>query len=296
MKPDNRDFLKTVVSVILLGLATAAPAGQSASVSKGDLTYVVCSNDSVRVRSANNLSQIIFSAQPKESVKMFQGWGENKKSINVGGQNVSFVRVQFDDGHGRPSNIGYVGEQFIKLKSQCGGASAAAPAPVAKNTQVSGNCCRFPINHEPNLSYTTGERQFGALRDKGRIHAAVDLYGNLYEPVVAVGPGVVVRGLYDFYLMTYAVDVKHPNFVARYGEVSGKRAVKAATGDRLAMGETVAHMGQCVPRIRPPMLHFEMYRGTLSGPLSTPGANKYGRRRDLINPTPYVQQWENKTF
>lgn len=298
MHRERKHYLKAVVSIVLLGLANTAPAVQKPVVAKGELAYVICADESIRVRD-NSLSNVLFSASPNESVKVFQGWGENKKTKEFSGHPVTFVRAQFGGG-----KIGWIGEKYVKLKSLCTDANApiATATSSVANSSVSGlgdsKCCRFPINHEPLMSYTTGERQFGALRANNRVHAAADLYGSQNEPIVAVAPGVVVRGLYDFYYGTYAIDVRHPNFVVRYGEVSGKKAIKANTGDQMAMGEVVAHMGQLIPKVRPPMLHFELYKGNMVGPLSVPTtkSNKYGRRKDLIDPTNYLQRWESKQF
>jgi len=47
------------------------------------------------------------------------------------------------------------------------------------------------------------------------------------------------------------------------------------------------------------MLHFEMYKGTGTGYLSQTwnkkydyvSGNKYKRRADLLDPTPYLEEW-----
>jgi murein DD-endopeptidase MepM/ murein hydrolase activator NlpD len=272
------------------------------AVVKGELIYVVCSDDGgARVR-GNDMKSVIFNATQFETLKPFQGWGQNKQIVNVGNEKLSFVRVQFDSKENRSTNVGWLAQKFIKLKSQCPGATQAASLEGTNATVTSlaaGNCCRFPITHHPLMSYTTGERQFGALRGGGRIHAAADLYGKFNEPILAVAPGKVIRGLYEFYNSTYAIDVKHQGgFVVRYGEISGKRAKTSNTGTLIKMGEKIAHMGQLVPRVREPMLHFELYRGDMNGALNVPKNRKngYGRRKDLINPTKHLQRWEQSAF
>lgn len=281
--------------------ATVQMAAKPAVV-KGELVYVVCSDDGgVRVR-GNDMKTVIFNANSLETLKPFQGWGENKKVVNVGNEKLPFVRVQFDSSENRKTNIGWIAEKFVKLKSQCPAAVEAAKNQ-GTNTQISGldsgNCCRFPITHQPFLSYTTGERMFGAGRGGNRIHAAADLYGKFNEPILAVAPGKVIRGLYEFYNSTYALDVKHQGgFVVRYGEISGKRTATSSAGASVRMGQTIAHMGQLVPRVRDPMLHFELYKGTMNGALNVPQrrGNGFGRRKDLINPTKYLQRWEQAAF
>jgi Peptidase family M23 len=273
------------------------------TVAKGELIYVVCSDiGGARVRNTE-MNAVLFNATQLETLKPFQGWGENKKLVQIGSEKLSFVRVQFDSSENRPTNIGWIAEKFVKLKSMCPVAAQAQKVENISNVQITGlsasNCCRFPITHVPYQSYTTGERMFGALRGKGRIHAASDLYGRVNEPIIAVAPGKVIRGLYDFYYSTYAIDVKHQGgFVVRYGEISGKRTVKANTGNPVKMGQTIAYMGQLVPRIRPPMLHFELYRGDKTGALNVGRTRKngFGRRTDLINPTKHLQRWEQAAF
>ena len=137
------------------------------------------------------------------------------------------------------------------------------------------------------------------MRGKGRVHAAADLYGNQNENIFAVAPGQVIRGLYDFYFSTYALDVKHTGgFVVRYGEISGRRTILSSTGSKMKMGQAIAHMGQLIPKIRPPMLHFELYSGAKNGALNVPQnrRNGYGRRTDLLDPTRHLQRWESKTL
>ncbi len=282
--------------------AKSAAAPAKPNVAKGELIYVVCSDmGGARVRSGD-MRGVLFNANQLETLKPFQGWGVNKKVVLVDGQKMPFIRVQFDSSENRSTNIGWIAEKFVKLKSQCP-AAVAAQKNQGVNVQITGltagNCCRFPITHVPLQSYTTGERMFGALRGKGRIHAASDLYGRVNEPIVAVAPGKVIRGLYDFYYSTYAVDVKHQGgFVVRYGEVSGKRSASSSTGAPVKMSQTIAFMGQLIPRIRPPMLHFELYRGDRNGALNVGRTRKngFGRRADLVNPTKHLQRWERAAF
>lgn len=271
------------------------------NVVKGELIYVVCSDDGgARVR-GEDLKSLAFNAEQHETLKPFQGWGENKKVVNVGNEKLNFIRVQFDSSENRSTKTGWIAEKFVKLKSQCPGASTTADfsgseAQVASLT--SENCCRFPITHVPHESYLSGERMFGALRGKGfRIHAASDLYGKYNEPILSVAPGKVIRGLYEFYDGTYALDVKHQGgFIVRYGEISGKRTKTSSTGVSVKMGQQIAHMGKLT--VRPPMLHFELYRGNSNSALNTKTTrkNRFGRRGDLMDPTKHLQRWEKRAF
>jgi hypothetical protein len=44
------------------------------------------------------------------------------------------------------------------------------------------------------------------------------------------------------------------------------------------------------------MLHFELYSGTATGPLTDRTRTGFERRRDLVNPTDYLLAWESSTF
>lgn len=51
----------------------------------------------------------------------------------------------------------------------------------------------------------------------GTKHAANDLAAPAGTPVLAMDDGVVINGPYSFYSGTYALEIKHPQFIARYG-------------------------------------------------------------------------------
>ena len=157
------------------------------------------------------------------------------------------------------------------------------------------NCCTFPIKNHPTESFKEGMRRFGANRSGGdRAHAACDLYHSKNDPIISVAGGKVIRDLYFFYQGTYALEVKHQGgFVVRYGEITGKKASGISDGHTVKAGETVGYMGKVDSDCCSPMLHFEMYKGTQSGSLSS-GGNKYQRRSDLMNPTSYLEKWESK--
>lgn len=154
-------------------------------------------------------------------------------------------------------------------------------------------CCLFPLVSKPT-SYLSGKGRFGAGRrvKRGtRIHAGADLYGKHGQTVRSVSDGVVVRAPYYFKGKTLAVDVRHSGgFVVRYGEIM--------TGNNLKVGKSVTR-GSKIGQIKKlpccsPMLHFELYTGSRTGKLSQRGTNKYHRRADLIDPTPYLKKWSVK--
>ena len=115
----------------------------------------------------------------------------------------------------------------------------------------------FPFAESSAWPYTTGPRRFGANRARGRAHAGNDVYKKLGTPVLAVASGVVVRGPYYFYAGTYAVEIDHGPFVARYGEI--QRGASVREGDRVERGDVVGHVGHLQGiSVASDMLHFEM--------------------------------------
>ena len=59
------------------------------------------------------------------------------------------------------------------------------------------------------------------------MHAGCDLYFPQGTSIHAVADGVVTRGPYAFYCETFALEVDHGSFLARYGEIQGKTEVTA---------------------------------------------------------------------
>ena len=165
------------------------------------------------------------------------------------------------------------------------GAAGAAAAAAAVSTKKASDGHQFPLKIAPTKSYTDGMRAFGANRSNGRKHAGCDLYAPVGTPIYAMDDGEVIRGPYSFYLGTFALEVKHPDFVARYGEISGA-APGVKTGAKVKKGQLLGYVGELVFKsgTRMSMLHLELYRGTATGSLST-SALPYKRRGDLIDPT-----------
>ena len=109
----------------LLLVGQALPASAAPKMIQGSFEMVVCMREgNLNVR-GDNLSRILFSVSNYETLKIFQGWGENKKSKYIDGRNYSFVKVQFPRREDRgQASIGWVAEQLIKPKSECAGASS----------------------------------------------------------------------------------------------------------------------------------------------------------------------------
>ena len=166
----------------------------------------------------------------------------------------------------------------------------ANSAPQEKAFQ----CCYFPLNIFPS-SYPFnqgGERSFGSGREGGtRKHAAADLYHIVGEPIYAVDDGEVID-TYEFYSSTYAVEVQHPGFIIRYGEIKQKLPDGVSPGVKVKAGQIIAYIGQM--KCCRPMLHFEMFSGEGKGPLSDLPRLPYKRRSDLLNPTSKLLEWQNR--
>lgn len=163
----------------------------------------------------------------------------------------------------------------------------------------------FPLNQYPKLEYRkgSGKRWFGSSRNNDRKHAACDLIAEAGSPVFAVASGIVLNKHY-FYDGTYALVVHHTFFVVRYGEIDKKLPDGVQIGFPVVEGQHIANVGK-LKTSGNSMLHFEMYQGTEIGELTqrsnknnykyVPAAN-YQRRADLLDPTPYLEDWKLKTY
>lgn len=160
----------------------------------------------------------------------------------------------------------------------------------------------FPFTKLPKAGWhwTTGWRRFGSNRSSGkRAHAGCDLYFPEGTPIHAVKDGTVIRGPYDFYAKTEAIEVDHGTFLIRYGEI---KPGSATSKKHVSAGEVIARVGHLVGISVPSdMLHLEMYSKKASGRLTVYGAASakrsdgipFNRRKDLVDPTPYLNQWKN---
>lgn len=157
----------------------------------------------------------------------------------------------------------------------------------------------------PFLGAGAGMRAFGARRSDGkRAHAGIDLYFPDLTDITAMADGTVVRGPYPFYCETFAVEVDHGAFIARYGEMAPETVWPVEEGDAVEKGQRVGRVGILkrpdgsrlgVPSM---MLHLEMYDGTESGKLTRavgtsardPHGVPYFRRRDLVDPSGFLHE------
>src|SRR5687767_5689664 len=98
----------------------------------------------------------------------------------------------------------------------------------------------FPLNELPQVPWKKlkghKDTYFGAPRKAGfPIHGACDLMAPAGTAVLAVEDGVIIRGPYAFLPLeastTYAIDVRHDSFIARYGEIDGRLVGGLKAGD-----------------------------------------------------------------
>lgn len=264
------------------------------------LENVVCTSSSTLNVRNENLDEVIFKARQGEKVKVFQTFEEDTKETEINGKKHLFVRVQFAEREESDQVSGWVAAEYVKTKEECPYTNGSV---IQRNsdTQISGlddpKCCEFPTMKKVTHSFTSGMRRFNAGRSKGkRLHAACDLYRYKDEPIMAVAPGTVVRDRYYFYEGTYALEVRHSGgFIVRYGELTGKNVSGVSKNRSVKMGDRLGYIGVVNSGCCRPMLHFELYRGNRKGALTTK-TNRYQRRSDLMDPTPYLLRWQSEKF
>jgi murein DD-endopeptidase MepM/ murein hydrolase activator NlpD len=157
----------------------------------------------------------------------------------------------------------------------------------------------FPMPRIFSESWTKPPGSFGANR-RGRAHAGCDLYAPLGTWIHAIAAGEVILGPYYFYAGTFALEVDHGEFVARYGEIQKDTPVRR--GSKVKAGQRIARVGHLINiGVKSDMLHLELYAGSASGELTVKGAASarradgvpFQRRKDLMDPTPLLSQWRN---
>lgn len=295
------DIIDEVEPPIIVTLPdTGDSPGQDDDVIQGGMDNVVCiETKTLNVRD-DSLNKVLFSTALGEQVKIFQGWGENKKQKTIQGITYDFIKVEFKDREEQDQKVGWVAENFIEPKSECKFLNGNIIIR-SEDQNITGlddpACCEFPTVKKATHSFSSGMRRFGAGRSGGRrLHAACDLYRYESEPILSVAPGTVIRDRYYFYQGTYAIEVVHSGgFVVRYGELNGKNASGIKAGAKIKMSQRIGYMGKVNSNCCRPMLHFELYSGSKKGPLSQSGT-RYNRRKDLMDPTNHLIRWENKRF
>lgn len=139
----------------------------------------------------------------------------------------------------------------------------------------------------PTESYKTSPRNFGSGRSGGRKHGGCDLYAPVGTPIRAMAQGTIRTALYEFYGGTYALEIDHGTFVARYGEIQRTTAKDLKVGATVSPGQVIAHVGK-LNNYNRSMLHLELYAHTATGSLTNRGNPPYQRRADLFDPTTWL--------
>jgi murein DD-endopeptidase MepM/ murein hydrolase activator NlpD len=150
----------------------------------------------------------------------------------------------------------------------------------------------FPLPYVPSTTYKGGNG-FGGNRDKvrkGLKHAANDLAAPPGTPLLAMDDGVVISKPYRFFpkegpLITWALEVKHPQFIARYCEIDAVAEVKL--GDKVVEGQVIAYVGDQPGR---DMLHLEFYTGKRTGDLSQSHHPPCDRRDDVFDGVAFLDR------
>lgn len=177
--------------------------------------------------------------------------------------------------------------------------SAPASVPTPSVPATNGECF-FPFTQLPTVNWTEGIRRFGARRSQGRrAHAGCDLYFPVGTTIHAIASGTVTRGPYPFYDGTYALEIDHGTFLARYGEIKKNALVRQ--GDQVSAGQPIAQVGK-LGSITQSMLHLELYDKSVQGGLTVQKAQSrttgngipFMRRKDLFDPTEKLNEWKNK--
>ena len=175
------------------------------------------------------------------------------------------------------------------------------PVSTTPVTAVGDGQFFFPFKESdlPSQDWISGIRCFGARRSGGaRAHAGCDLYAPVGTTIHAISSGTVTLGPYLFYAGTFALEIDHGTFLARYGEIQKNTLVKA--GDRVQAGQPIAKVGKLIG-MKNAMLHLELYDKSASGSLTVKNKSTkrtakgipFMRRADLIDPTPKLNQWNS---
>jgi murein DD-endopeptidase MepM/ murein hydrolase activator NlpD len=154
---------------------------------------------------------------------------------------------------------------------------------------------RFPLPKRPTASYKVGGRAFGSARPKaklkGRVHAGCDLIAPVGTEVYAVADGTVWYVDDDFFDGTGEIAIDHGEFIARYCETRPTFPSGIKAGAKVTKGQLIGFVGK-FETFSSSMLHFELYGKTAAGSLTDYNRPPYYRRKDLINPTGFLDKLE----
>ncbi len=274
---------------------TGPLAAASVSTTSQIAQNIVCTrSDPLRIYD-DSMQTVIYNIQRFQAIRIFQSWEGDREERQS--DKTTYIKVLAHNARGQEI-VGWAAATYIKRPDDCPAfglvGSPSGETLIEGSTIVVDNSTgnfRFPTENKPSAEYTRGNggRYFGASRS-GRKHAACDLMRPNDEKVFAVSGGTVLQR-YRFYEGTDAIEVKHDSgHVMRYGEVSTRTVGQSGKGARVVKGQHIGYISNLA------MLHFEMYSGSGTGPLTVRGRDKYSRRSDLIDPTNFLKQWEELTF
>jgi murein DD-endopeptidase MepM/ murein hydrolase activator NlpD len=147
----------------------------------------------------------------------------------------------------------------------------------------------FPLPFIPKQSWKDGDREFGSERDAGRrLHAGCDLYAPVGTPIYSVADGKIIE-FGDFYRGTRCIVIDHDDFIVRYGEIQDLLPQGIKVGSLVKANTEIGKVA-CLKGVDISMLHFEMYKGFSSGPLTNKRNPPYQRRPDLMDPTGFLER------
>ena len=204
---------------------------------------------------------------------------------------------------GAPDGVINVGKKTWQelMKALEGDAAPGDSGTVGTGSAIStGGEFFFPFSQLPVESWMEGMRRFGSGRDKGkRVHAGCDLWFPVGTTIHAITNGTVIAKPYLFYHSTNALEIDHGTFVARYGEIK-QGSSSLNVGDQVTPGQEIAKVGK-LDNMSISMLHLELYDKSATGPLTVKnnqtkrnGAGlPFWRRRDLIDPSANLNEWQN---
>ncbi|MCC6556016.1 MAG: peptidoglycan-binding protein [Polyangiaceae bacterium] len=244
-----------------------------------------------------------LSSDVKELQRELQRWGFAVKPDGRFGPSTQFAVKTFQRRQGLRDD-GIVGPRtWTLLTSKSAspsvgtGFSTSTPPQQAPVVSTGGDGSFFPLARIFSESWAKPPGSFGANRG-ARAHAGCDLYAPLGTWIHAITAGEVLLGPYYFYAGTFALEVHHGHFIARYGEIQKDTPVRK--GDKVKAGQRIARVGHLVNiNVKSDMLHLELYKGSGSGSLTVKGSASakradgvpYQRRSDLMDPTPHLANW-----
>jgi murein DD-endopeptidase MepM/ murein hydrolase activator NlpD len=146
----------------------------------------------------------------------------------------------------------------------------------------------FPLRYRSHASYHDAPRSFGYTRQNSvRSHPGVDLYAPAGLEILAMADGVVVDAPRHFNCGTEAVEIGHVFGTVRYCEIQPGSPLKR--GDRVREGQIIGRVGHLKDvSVAADMLHLELYAGTEIGPLTDFKNPPFERRKDLQDPTEFL--------